>query len=109
MDNLKSKVIGTRFKDPLLTKIQQHDMGNSQLIRTVMERYFMTNGKNNTLYNDYKTSDNKSDNNMLIQTMQLQIQDLKEDKDYLKKTNEVLMLSSIPLLSRMKMKLLKNR
>lgn len=103
----ESKVIGTRFKDPLLTKIQQHDMGNSQLIRIVMERYFMNDDRNNTLYNEYTTTANNPDNTLLIQTMQLQIQDLKDDKEHLRKTNDVLMLSSIPLLSRIKYKLLK--
>ena len=101
-----SKVIGVRFKEPLLSRIQQHETQNSQLIRTVMKRYFMNDKKNNTLYNDYTTNNNNVYNQDLLTALQSQIQDLKTDKDYLQQQNNALMLSSIPLLSRLKIKLL---
>lgn len=105
----KSKVIGVRFKEPLLTKIQQHELSNAQLIRTAMQRYFLDDGKNNTLDNKYTTKNNNVYRQELMTTFQAQIQDLKNDKEYLQQQNNALMLSSIPLLSRIKIKLLTNK
>jgi len=105
----KSKVIGIRFKEPLLTKIQQHEMNNSQLIRMIVQRYFIDDGKNNTLHNSHTTKNNDVYTQELVSTLKLQIQDLKNDKDYLQQQNNALMLSSIPLLSRIKVKLLSNK
>jgi len=111
----KTKVIGVRFREPLLTKIERHEMKNSQLIRTAMQRYFLDDGKNNILCDDFETKDNiyttKSNNGYtqeFISSLKLQIQDLKNDKDYLQQQNNALMLLSIPLLSRIKVKLLSN-
>lgn len=105
----KSKVIGIRFKDPLLTKIQQHDIPNAQLIRTAMQRYFLDDGKNNAVDNKHETESNNVYKQELMSTLQSQIQDLKKDKEYLQQQNNALMLSSIPLLSRIKIKLLTNK
>jgi hypothetical protein len=102
----KSKVIGTRFNEPLLTKIQQHELSNSELIRTVVERYFLNDGKNNTLYNDFATDNNNVYSQDLISTLQTQVLDLKRDKDFLQQQNNALLLTSLPLLSRIKIKLL---
>jgi len=106
----KSKVIGIRINEPLLTQIQNHEMSNSTLIKTVMNRYFLenknniksTNGqKQTTLNQEYRIN-----NQEIINTLKEQITDLKTDKQYLQNQNEALLTSSIPFLQRIKMRLL---
>lgn len=61
----KSKVIGVRFRGKLLTQIQHHDKPNSELIRTVMKRYFLDDRKNQKLF----TNVNKNVNNVYSQDL----------------------------------------
>jgi len=62
----KSKTIGVRFKGKLLTAIEQHEMNNCELIRTVMQQHFTDDGDRATLHrfanNDDTTNSNGANN-----------------------------------------------
>jgi len=104
----ESRVIGVRFKGRLLTKIQQHDMGNCELIRTVMDRYFLDDGKNRDVNGFVNNGVNNVYSRGMVDILNDQIDDLKNDKVFLQDQNRALMIGSMPLLSRLKIKLLGN-
>lgn len=61
----KSKTIGVRFKGKLLTAIEQHEMNNCELIRTVMQQHFTDDGDRATLHrfaNNNGTNNSKNIN-----------------------------------------------
>ena len=61
----KSKTIGVRFNGRLLTQIEQHDMNNCELIRTVMQRYFIDDGSSSKLKGSASSASNGYDANLL--------------------------------------------
>ena len=93
----KSYFVGCRIDKQLFTKIKTHDEQSSTIVRKALCQYFREQEPNKTL---------DSYDKELITVLNNQIEDLKQDKHRLNEQVNMLMLSSIPLLSRIKIKLL---
>ena len=94
----KKFFVGCRVDEQLFNKVKTHDEQSSTIVRNALNQYFMENNSNRTL---------PGYDRELIDVLNNQIQDLKQDKQLLNNQVQALMVSSIPLLSRIKMKLLK--
>ena len=90
--------LSVRIEKDLYTAVCKDLNKNAYIVTEALSRYYMAQDTQNSYTNEY--------NHDLVSTLQLQIQDLKSDKNYLQQQNNALMLSSIPLLSRIKIKLL---
>ena len=93
----KTYFVGCRIDKQLFTKIKTHDERSSTIVRKALYQYFREQEPNQTP---------DSYNKELIVLLNKQIEDLRQDKLRLNEQVNMLMLSSIPLLSRIKMKLL---
>lgn len=93
----KKHFVGCRIDEQLFNKIKTHEEQSSTLVRKALCQYFRSAEPNHSL-NGY--------NRELVDVLNNQIDDLKNDKRLLNEQIQALMLSSIPLLSRIKMKLL---
>ena len=125
-----NKLIAVRFDKNLYNKIEKQNMNNSELIRTAVADFLQENNKKNITEDDFNISDelyNNVYNNMYnyevaplknevkyledkMEVLQTSILDLKEDKIFLQNQMHgltVLNAAKTPLLSRIKMKLLK--
>jgi hypothetical protein len=125
-----NKLIAVRFDKNLYNKIEKQSMSNSELIRKAVADFLQENTKKTTIEDDFNITDelyNNVYNNMYnyevsplkneikhlkdkIGVMQTAILDLKEDKVFLQNQMHaltVLNVAKTPLLSRIKMKLLK--
>ena len=98
-----SRTISVRFPQDLYDKVIHSEVECSTLIRKAVIQYFRSKEPNNRIDVYGHTS---SYNRELVDLLNDQIQDLKCDKERLLKQNEMLMVSSIPLLSKVKLKLL---
>ena len=94
----KDHFVGCRVDQQLFTKVSTHEEQNSVLVRKALEQFFREKEPNQRL---------GYDRDPLINVLNNQIQDLKHDKHMLQDQVQALLVSSIPLLSRIKMKLLK--
>jgi len=82
----------------LYNKVKRHDEQSSTIVRKALGQYFREMEPNKTI-DGYDRE--------LINVLNNQIVDLQNDKRLLNDQVQVLMVSSIPLLGRIKMKLLK--
>ncbi len=90
--------VGCRVDEQLFTKVKTHEEPNSTIVRNALNQYFRGVGPNKTLHGyDHE----------LVDVLHNQIEDLRNDKRVLNNQIQVLMVSSIPLLGRIKMRLLK--
>jgi len=95
----KSHYVGCRIDTKLFNKISEHELNNSDLMRMAIQRYFRENEPNVKL-------DEFGVNQELINLLKSQISSLENDKIFLQQQNQALMTASIPLLGRIKMKLI---
>jgi len=94
----KKHFVGCRVDEQLFNKVKTHDEQNSIIVRNALNQYFRENEPNKTL---------PGYDRELVDVLNSQIADLKNDKQLLNNQVQALMVSSIPLLGRIKMKLLK--
>jgi len=94
----KRYFVGCRVDQQLYNKVKTHGEQSSTIVRKALQQYFTDVGSNNS---------SGYDRDPLINVLNNQIDDLKHDKHMLQDQVQALMVSSIPLLSRIKMKLLK--
>jgi len=94
----KKYFLGCRVDEQLFNKVKTHDEQNSTTVRNALNQYFREKEPNKKL---------PGYNRELIDVLNNQIEDLRNDKRVLNNQNQALMVSSIPLLGRIKMKLLK--
>lgn len=93
----KKYFVGCRVDEHLFNKVKTHDEQSSTIVRNALNQYFMENDSNKTL---------PGYDRELVDVLNIQIDDLKQDKQLLNNQVQALMVSSIPLLGRIKMKLL---
>jgi len=98
----RSYYLGCRVSKDLFNKVDEHTMSNSELMRTAIERYFREKEPNVKL-------EEFGLNTELINLLKGQISSLENDKIFLQQQNQALMAASIPLLGRVKMKLIGNK
>ena len=103
---VNSKTITVRFSLQLYDKVLQHELSNSDLIRTSVIQYFSSAGPTPPVGDAGNTTSYDTE---LFNALNSQILELKNDKQYLQNQVNALMLSSIPLLSRVKLKLLQRK
>lgn len=95
---VKEYFVGCRVGQQLYNNVNSHVEQNSTLLRKALQQYFREGEPNKTL---------PGYDRELINVLNNQIMDLKQDKQFLNNQVQALMVSSIPLLGRLKMKLLK--
>jgi len=93
----KKHFVGCRVDEQLFTKVKTHEEQNSTIVRNALNQYFREQEPNKTSGYDRE----------LVDVLNSQIEDLRNDKRVLNSQIQVLMVSSIPLLGRIKMRLLK--
>jgi len=94
----KKYFVGCRVDKQLYNKVRTHDEQSSTIVRKALSQYFREKEPNKTL---------PGYDRELINVLNNQIVDLQNDKRVLNDQVHALMVSSIPLLGRIKMKLLK--
>ena len=94
----KKYFLGCRVDEQLFNKVKTHEEQSSTTVRNALNQYFLQKEPNKKLLGY---------NRELIDVLNNQIEDLRNDKRVLNNQNQALMVSSIPLLGRIKMKLLK--
>jgi len=94
----KKYFVGCRVDEHLFNKVNHHVEQNSTLVRKALSQYFREKEPNRTL---------PGYDRELVDVLNNQIDDLKNDKRLLNDQVQALMISSIPLLGRIKMRLLK--
>ena len=94
----KKYFVGCRVDKQLFNKVKTHDEQSSTIVRKALSQYFKEGGTQPTSLNYDRE---------LINVLNNQVDDLKQDKRVLNDQVNMLMLSSIPWLSKLKMKLLK--
>ena len=94
----KKYFVGCRVDQQLFNKVNSHVEQNSTLIRKAVVQYFREKESNHSL---------PGYDRELINVLNNQIVDLQNDKRLLNDQVQALMFSSIPLLGRIKMKLLR--
>ena len=94
----KKYFVGCRVDQQLFNKVDSHVEQNSMLIRKAIVQYFREREPNKTL-SGYDRE--------LVDVLNNQVLDLQNDKRVLNEQVSMLMLSSIPWLAKIKMKLLK--
>ena len=94
----KKCFVGCRVDKQLYNKVKTHDEQSSTIVRKALSQYFREKEPNHTI-DGYDCE--------LINVLNNQIIDLQNDKRVLNEQVGMLMVSSIPLLGRIKMKLLK--
>lgn len=93
----KKYFVGCRVDEQLFNKVKTHDEQSSTIVRNALNQYFRENEPNKTSGYDRE----------LVDVLNSQIEDLRNDKRVLNNQVQALMVSSIPLLGRIKMRLLK--
>ncbi len=93
----KKHFVGCRVDEQLFNKVKRQDEQSSTIVRNALNQYFRENEPNKTSGYDRE----------LVDVLNNQIMDLKNDKQLLNNQVQALMVSSIPLLGRIKMCLLK--
>lgn len=91
------KLYNFRLDIDLVKAVDRLDGSRTGVVTSALHSYLQSN--DNSFTNNYDVS--------IIQLLQDQVTDLKNDKQLLHQQVQGLMLSSIPLLARIKMKLLK--
>ena len=91
------KLYNFRLDIDLVKAVDMLEGSRTGVVTSALQSYLRCN--DNSFTNSYDVS--------VVQLLQDQVQDLKQDKHILQDQVQVLMLSSIPMLSRIKMKLLK--
>jgi len=102
------KVLSVRLKKELYTKVYNHEMKNSDLVSKALSQYFRDLEPNQTL-------DSVMDLNNDSNYMDLLKQNLNEKNDYIQflqkevESLTILSMAKVPLLERIKMKLLSEK
>lgn len=94
----KKYFVGCRVDEQLFNKVDNHVEQNSTLMRKAINQFFRDKEPNKSL---------PGYDRELINVLNNQIVDLQNDKQVLNEQVSMLMLSSIPWLAKIKMKLLK--
>ncbi len=90
--------VGCRVDEQLFNKVKTHDEQSSTIVRKALNQFFIDECPKQSL-SGYDRE--------LVDVLNNQIEDLRNDKCMLNNQIQVLMVSSIPLLGRIKMRLLK--
>jgi len=98
--------LSVRIERKLYTRVCEDANRNAYVVSKALSQYYRGKEPNEKLFTETQTMYENAYNQDLVSILQLQIQDLKDDKEHLRSQNNALMISSIPLLSRVKMKLL---
>ena len=93
----KTYFVGVRFDKQLFNKLNDHSLNNSDLIRKSVKQYFRAGEPNRKIPEWDKTSFNNYDRD-IVDLLNGQIQDLKQDKQYLQGQVNALMVSRYPRL-----------
>lgn len=112
----KNKLVACRFDDELYNKINKNVIPNSDLIRTAVIQYLNNTPTEVIMESDEDDLYNKVYNNLYnievvplkqeIKYLNCTVVDLKDDKKWLMTQNNALLLAKMPILGRIKMKLL---
>ena len=94
----KKCFVGCRVDQHLFNMVQTHEEQNSVIVRKALQNFFRELEQPGPI---------RDGHHELINVLNNQILDLKNDKQLLNDQIQMLMLSSFPLLARIKMKLLK--
>jgi hypothetical protein len=98
--------LSVRIEKKMYARVCEDVNKNAYVVSKALSQYYRSKEPNEKLFTETQTMYANAYNQDLVSTLQLQIQDLKDDKEHLRSQNNALMLSSIPLLSRIKIKLL---